>query len=402
MSQRYLKNYLKNIWVQTAVVSLLLLVTAGGWQWWSVQQERREIAAVERAALRTPVRALETRLHSVVADLEIMASTPAMGSFRGLREYRDRFDPAVIQRVIRQHVLLGETYDQIRLIQASGQELVRVMKSPGGSIEAGPNELQDKSGRYYFHAGKTMAQGEVYVSPLDLNIENGQIELPYKPVVRLATPARREDGTLAGVLIFNVNATALLNELDLPAGEVARSYWLVNDEGYWLRGDAPEDEWGFMFPGRADLTMATRYPQAWAFMKDRRAGQLQTSQGLFTFELVEPKISLEHDTTAKRFPRWLAVSFVPQEALPAYASLRSAELFGAWLIVTVVMGVILRGAGMTPVVSWTCRRRLRKAGNGFGWPSRARVTGSGTWMLRVGRCITHRHSTSCWAWNRAP
>ena len=38
------------------------------------------------------------------------------------------------------------------------------------------SELQDKSLRYYFNETMNLDGGEIYVSPLDLNVENEKIE----------------------------------------------------------------------------------------------------------------------------------------------------------------------------------------------------------------------------------
>jgi hypothetical protein len=44
--------------------------------------------------------------------------------------------------------------------------------------------LQDKRHRYYFAAILQLKSGELYISPLDLNVEQGRVELPFKPMLR--------------------------------------------------------------------------------------------------------------------------------------------------------------------------------------------------------------------------
>ena len=46
--------------------------------------------------------------------------------------------------------------------------------------------------------------GRVFVSPLDLNIERGEIEVPYKPVIRYATPVFDKENKAKGIVITNV------------------------------------------------------------------------------------------------------------------------------------------------------------------------------------------------------
>jgi hypothetical protein len=73
-------------------------------------------------------------------------------------------------------------YSQFRLIgiDDGGRELVRVDRS-------GPNG-QRKGDRPYFRETIKLAENEIYVSPIDLNPENGAVEIPDVPTLRVATP----------------------------------------------------------------------------------------------------------------------------------------------------------------------------------------------------------------------
>ncbi|MCI5159515.1 MAG: hypothetical protein D3906_14005, partial [Candidatus Electrothrix sp. AUS1_2] len=92
-------------------------------------------------------------------------------------------------------------YDQIRWLDASGMERVRVDYAPDGPEAVPAHLLQYKGDRYYFQEAVTLRLGEIYISPLDLNIEHGQIERPFKPTIRLATPLIDPAGTQHGILL---------------------------------------------------------------------------------------------------------------------------------------------------------------------------------------------------------
>ena len=57
-----------------------------------------------------------------------------------------------------------------------------------------PAQLQDKGNRYYYHETAKLPKGEVYVSLIDLNRELGKLDLPLKPMLRIATPIRDAAG----------------------------------------------------------------------------------------------------------------------------------------------------------------------------------------------------------------
>jgi len=49
-------------------------------------------------------------------------------------------------------------------------------------------ELQKKGKRYYFSDSFKLKPGQIFVSPLDLNVEHGHLEKPIKPMIRFGTP----------------------------------------------------------------------------------------------------------------------------------------------------------------------------------------------------------------------
>ena len=79
-------------------------------------------------------------------------------------------------------------YDQIRFLDQSGMEVVRVNYNKGLPNIVPKDKLQNKAGRYYFKDAYRLKKGKIFVSPLDLNIEGGKIETPLKPMIRFGTP----------------------------------------------------------------------------------------------------------------------------------------------------------------------------------------------------------------------
>ncbi len=74
-------------------------------------------------------------------------------------------------------------YAQIRYIDSTGQEIVRVDSKENNVYAVPQGELQDKSSRYYFQESIKLNEGNIYISELDLNRECGLIETPHKPML---------------------------------------------------------------------------------------------------------------------------------------------------------------------------------------------------------------------------
>jgi PAS domain S-box-containing protein len=139
------------------------------------------------------------------------------------------------------------TYAQFRLIGAAdgAREIVRVDRSgPDGSVRIVPDaELQRKGDRPYFAGTIGLHPGAIYVSPLDLNQENGIIEKPYVPTLRVATPIFARDGKPFGIAIINVDMRAVFDRVRAAVRQGGAIY-VVNDKGDYLVNPDPTREFG--------------------------------------------------------------------------------------------------------------------------------------------------------------
>ncbi len=102
---------------------------------------------------------------------------------------------------------------QIRYLDESGREQMRINRQ-GDLITIVPEEeLQLKKSRYYFQDALEVAEGKMYISEFDLNVEQGSVVKPYEPVIRFATPVYNQ-GVRQGVLVINYDGYRLLSILE--------------------------------------------------------------------------------------------------------------------------------------------------------------------------------------------
>lgn len=225
-------------------------------------------------------------------------------------------------------LLRNPEYAQIRWIGNDGMERFRAIRSSNGEAQSVPDKaLQNKGDRYYVRETLTLPKGAVYVSPLDLNVEYGQIEVPYQPTIRLATRVYRSDGSPVGLFVLNISMLGLLDRLESygSGGDIA----LLNPEGYWLKSKNPEDEWGFML--HKQDTFGKRYPDAWKILSLQDAGQEETAKGLWTWRTIHVTAQ---DTFQPRPVYWKIVSRVSHETLTQH---RNAVLYRIVLAVIAIL-----------------------------------------------------------------
>jgi two-component system, sensor histidine kinase and response regulator len=206
-----------------------------------------------------------------------------------------------------------KVYDQIRLISEDGQELVRVNYNNGNPQIVEKESLQNKRDRYYFIDTLEMGEGEIYLSPFDLNIENGAIEKPIKPMIRFGTPVFNINGEKKGILMINYLGSVLLDSLNKISPINETTPLLINSSGYWIRGINEEQNWGFMYEDGKNNTIYNSFPFAADFIMNNISGQVKTDEGLFTFKKVFPINNWYESSglTKDISYYWVYISFLP-------------------------------------------------------------------------------------------
>ena len=272
-------------------------------------RDTRETLNVELAR-----RALAADIQSVTTDLMFLGRLVESLSFDPLvAEGRQRYLAEVFLTFAREKGL----YDQIRFLDIAGREVVRINLAGGDPVLVDGSRLRDKSGRYYVAKALGLDRGQVYVSPLDLNIEDGLVEQPIKPVLRFATPVFDSGGRRQGLVVLNYLGDRLLERFRQAAANIADRVQLLNGDGYWLSSPRPNEAWGFMF-GRNE-TFQRRFADAWRNIREEQAGQFVSVGGLFTFSTVWPAMHAARALPPGRVPAtqrevWKVVSNVGLDA----------------------------------------------------------------------------------------
>lgn len=105
---------------------------------------------------------------------------------------------------------INDNYFQARFLDTTGREVIKVQRYGRDVRIAETRELQLKGHHNYFKKSVALEDGEVFVSELNLNVENGAIEVPYRPTIRLFAPVF-QGGIKIGVVGLNVNFEDWLN-----------------------------------------------------------------------------------------------------------------------------------------------------------------------------------------------
>ena len=170
------------------------------------------------------------------------------------------FEPDITQ-VFSQFAKTSPFISQVRWIDPTGKELARVNSHNGEIVIVPSDQLQDKSERYYVHQNNFIVGDNVYISPVDLNIENNQIVTPLEPTLRGVVPLSHHR---KGILVVNYNLTKLFDQLRSLSND--RLFLdLVSTNGEWMVSQTPEQEWKNTLNNHpTDNYFNTLYPEVWA------------------------------------------------------------------------------------------------------------------------------------------
>jgi len=253
---------------------------------------------------------------TVLSDLMILSTKNELQAMLIRTSGIDAHRKALAQEYLH-YAARKKIYDQIRFLNAAGMERVRINFNKGAPLIVTDSLLQSKSQRYYFKETFQLKRDEIFISPFDLNIEHGTIELPLKPMIRFGTPVFDMARQKRGIVLVNYRGATLIRNLERSFVNSPGILMLLNKDGYWLKGPISENEWGFMYENRKNKTFGNAFSEAWRQISAHREGTFYTTDGLFTFTTVSP-LSIAHQFRfVDKDYTWKIVSHIKPAVLDA-------------------------------------------------------------------------------------
>jgi len=234
-------------------------------------------------------------LHAIISGS--IYNVMFLGKQRSVREFL--IDSSKTKNLIEDMVLLAtnqRSYKQIRFLDADGMEKIRINWDHDSLILVHDSLLQDKSHRDYFQKTKVLKQGEIYFSPINLNVEHRKIEIPFNIVTRISTPIRDINDSLLGVIIINqyLNEYFEKNKSKLNSDD---EFMFLNRNSYWIYSENYKT-FGFEFDSLKNERFDIYYPKVWhAIINDEKVmGSVILDSEIFVFR----KATLSNNIINKR------------------------------------------------------------------------------------------------------
>jgi PAS domain S-box-containing protein len=153
---------------------------------------------------------------------------PQDGSWRETWELRMR-------QILTAHLNASPEVYRARFVGLAdgGRELVRVERRGADIVATTTAEMDPLAQHPDVKQALRLNAGEVWISELDLNREQGRLELPHRPTIRYLTPVFQPDGKTFGVVMVHVDVGDRLAESVVLAPEGGALY-VLNAAGDFL------------------------------------------------------------------------------------------------------------------------------------------------------------------------
>lgn len=166
----------------------------------------------------------------------------------------------------------NKEYMQMRFIDKTGMEKLRFEREKKSGEPYKTLKLQDKSNRYYFKNASLVNKNSVWFSPIDLNIEHGRVEKPYKSVVRVATPIYMED-KFEGILIINIFMKDLFKSI---TKSIIYDIYITDSAGYYIKHKDKKYDWS-LYDTKHRLDLDFNHNIVYETLKNNLSGRVLTS-----------------------------------------------------------------------------------------------------------------------------
>jgi hypothetical protein len=159
-------------------------------------------------------------------------------------------------------------------------------------------------------------------------------------MIRFGISLFDDEGKRQGILLFNYLGQLLIERIiNIYDPKENELFFMLNPDGYILKGPEVKDEWGFMFENRKDRKFGKKFPDVWRKISATLSGQLSTPEGLFTFETCYPfkdnsipsygsvgSHSSNISELGNQDYYFTIISFIPQTALDRQKSLAQEKV----------------------------------------------------------------------------
>ncbi|CAA6806852.1 MAG: Unknown protein [uncultured Thiotrichaceae bacterium] len=238
----------KKLLLSLLLVAILPSLIIGGYSFYSINKHLRDnsILSLDSKTTLTSQR-LTSFLENTSTDISYLRDLSA------ILLYFSPFDSEEVQRkeLLRKNVEMNlvefigkkKIYQYARLIGLDGMEEVRITFDGINANTESLDELINAKETRYFSEAIKLQRGETFISRLELNKKNNEIEYPIRPSLHFASPVFDNNAVLRGVVVLSVSVEKLVAIITKQESD-NDTMMLIDKEGYYYYHPDESKTWG--------------------------------------------------------------------------------------------------------------------------------------------------------------
>jgi len=299
-----------------------------------------QAAAIRAGADGAAARAVASAQQSFAQTLTVLESDLVYIAHQdALQTWLAQGDAESLRHLQNEHLAFARSraaYDQIRLMDATGNEILRIQWNDGAALTTPAAELVSMADDPLFVTALQLNDGQLVVSDFS-GLDQASAESLAVPTLCIAASVFDQAGHKRGVVILKYRAPRLMERLKSLAVN-ASGIWLVDHTGNWLIG--PTVNAG----QQGNRSFAATYPEAWRQIDRGGASALLSDPaGQFAYAKIVtadypprgtiPGVDVPHVTG----PAWTAIVHTPRSVLLG----QTAELRRTIVLATTALLLLL-------------------------------------------------------------
>ncbi len=315
-----------------------------------VKTEQLTVEKGEFFNINAQLKIVGSSFSSIITDLKFLAAQHAVADYL---QYSTPAKRSLLEKEFLTFCKIKSIYNQIQFLDENGMEMVRINGNNGDPYILSEERLQNMGWNIYFSETKKLSQGEVYISPFDLNIEDDKAEESIRSIIRFSIPVFDKNGLPRGIIALNYLGSFLIEDLEMASPNSPGMNILVSSDGYFLNNPSKHKDWKTIFPLQNSSNFHTNLPEEWKRIQTKESGQFRTSKGLITFSTIYPVLAgIEKNpnlppgtiqTNQMRY-LWKTVSFIPAKVLAAWPEKilgRILLIYSVFIIIVAISSILL-------------------------------------------------------------
>lgn len=355
----------------TAVIFLLLaaLLLAPGWLLFRQYEVSLRDAQISQARNRLTLaeRTIQTEFNRMVSDIRALAMLPTLPQLIGTKALEPSHR---LVNYLSQILLSDKRYDQLRVLDRQGHELMRIVHRQDRTFHIRPSELRDRSDATYYREAGRLLPGQIHVSPFSRNAGVDAIENPNIPIIRLAAQIQNNDGQAVGMMILDYNVQGLVDSIASLADTAPEQTLVVLDASDgWLVSINAKQQTSPVNGGSTPPPLADVHPELWNTPSGVPVGTTKLDDGVYLRQGVAP-LDLDPDVVPNAYRneslgvppglaesyRWDLVAFIPRDAWLHHSTLGSGTALALVTLVLLLLAVVSHESAS----AWVYKRRLQE------------------------------------------